>query len=158
MMSSSYMLGNLRSNPVRQNLALSAQYRLGDAEAVATYGQAADDCTARLKLAESDASPRLTMKELDRRAIRRAMPTLPGGCGGCRLDGIVELTLLVNRDGEVECIALKNGHPLLVPVTIEAERQWRFRRLKRHREAVPFVGHFAVRYSTSRTPAVSLVK
>ncbi len=34
-----YLLGNLRSHPVRQNLALSAQYRLANAGAVATYGQ-----------------------------------------------------------------------------------------------------------------------
>lgn len=34
-----YLLGNLRPHPVRQNLALSAQYRLADAGAVATYGQ-----------------------------------------------------------------------------------------------------------------------
>jgi hypothetical protein len=34
-----YLLGNLRPHSVRQNLALSAQYRLADTGAVATYGQ-----------------------------------------------------------------------------------------------------------------------
>ena len=43
-----------------------------------------------------------------------------------RVQGTVRFSLIVSPDGSVKSIQLMNGHPLLVPMAVEAVKQYRY--------------------------------
>ncbi len=88
----------------------------------------------------------LSTKEFVGRAVRRVLPKWPGGCGGCRIQGVVILKVLVSEGGEVQCLAVVSGHPFLVMSALDAAKQWRFRPLVRQGRTVPFAGRLGFRY------------
>jgi protein TonB len=59
--------------------------------------------------------------------IHRVQPDYPQLARQARIQGIVVLRAIINRDGRIENLQVVSGHPMLVPAAIEAVRQWRYR-------------------------------
>jgi len=59
--------------------------------------------------------------------IHRVEPIYPFLAQQARIQGVVVLTAIIDKDGNVERLQLVNGHPLLAPAAIEAVKQWRYK-------------------------------
>lgn len=59
--------------------------------------------------------------------IRKVMPIYPPIAKSARVQGTVEFTATISKDGNIENLRLVRGHPLLVKAAEEAVLQWRYR-------------------------------
>ena len=59
--------------------------------------------------------------------IYRVEPTYPPLAQQARVQGVVVLTALIDKRGNVEHLQVVSGHPLLAPAAIEAVKQWRYK-------------------------------
>lgn len=59
--------------------------------------------------------------------VRKVMPVYPPLAKSARVQGMVEFTALISKEGRVENLQLVHGHPLLVQAAQEAIEQWRYR-------------------------------
>lgn len=59
--------------------------------------------------------------------IRRVIPTYPPLAKQARVQGTVKLLGVISTGGRIEKLQVISGHPLLVPVAVEAVRQWTYR-------------------------------
>jgi len=59
--------------------------------------------------------------------IHRVEPTYPPLAQQARIQGVVVLTALIDKDGNVQHLQVASGHPLLVSAAIEAVKQWRYK-------------------------------
>jgi protein TonB len=55
------------------------------------------------------------------------MPVYPPLAKATRVQGMVEFTALISKDGRIENLQLVHGHPLLVNAARAAVEQWRYR-------------------------------
>jgi protein TonB len=53
-------------------------------------------------------------------------PVYPDMARNIRLQGVVKLHVLVDKDGKISGMRVISGHPLLVPPAMEAVKQWRY--------------------------------
>ncbi len=59
--------------------------------------------------------------------IRRVMPLYPPLAKSARVQGTVEFTAVISKEGTIENLRLVRGHPLLVEAAREAVLQWKYR-------------------------------
>ena len=59
--------------------------------------------------------------------IRRVEPVYPQLARVARVQGPVVLEAIISKDGTMQNLQLISGHPLLVPASIAAVSQWRYR-------------------------------
>jgi len=59
--------------------------------------------------------------------IYRVEPAYPPLAKQARIQGVVVLTAIIGKDGNVQNLQIVNGHPLLAPAAIEAVKQWRYK-------------------------------
>ncbi|MBV8553501.1 MAG: TonB family protein [Acidobacteriaceae bacterium] len=59
--------------------------------------------------------------------IRKVMPVYPSAAKAARVQGVVEFTALISKEGMIENLRLVHGHPLLVNAAREAVLQWKYR-------------------------------
>lgn len=59
--------------------------------------------------------------------VHRVEPIYPPVAAQARIQGVVVLTAIIDKDGNVQRLQLVSGHPLLAPAAIEAVRQWRYK-------------------------------
>ena len=59
--------------------------------------------------------------------IFRVEPTYPPLAQQARIQGVVVLTALIDKGGNIQHLQVVSGHPLLVPAAIEAVKQWRYK-------------------------------
>jgi TonB family protein len=57
----------------------------------------------------------------------RVQPEYPEDAKAQRIQGIVELKVIIDKEGNVANLQLISGHPLLAPAAIDAVRQWKYR-------------------------------
>ena len=55
---------------------------------------------------------------------RQVAPVMPAVAQQARISGMVQMQVIVAKDGTVRDIQLLSGHPLLVPPALEAVKQW----------------------------------
>lgn len=72
---------------------------------------------------------KLHCKLLDSRPVKIVRPVYPGLAKETRVQGRVSLMCIVGKDGAVEKIEVKSGHPLLIRAAVDAVSQWRFKPL-----------------------------
>lgn len=60
------------------------------------------------------------------KAIYEEPPAFPSGARASRIQGDVELDVVIGRDGSVEDATVLSGNSLLTPAAVEAVRKWRF--------------------------------
>jgi protein TonB len=59
--------------------------------------------------------------------LRKVMPVYPPLAKSARVQGTVEFTALISKEGNIENLKLVHGHPLLVNAAKEAVEQWKYR-------------------------------
>jgi protein TonB len=59
--------------------------------------------------------------------IYRIEPTYPPLAQQARIQGVVVMTALIDKGGNVQRLQVVSGHPLLAPAAIEAVKQWRYK-------------------------------
>lgn len=90
----------------------------------------------------------LTSEELAATATHCVAPQTPPLARSARIEGYLQLDILVDENGKVACIRVVSGHPLLVPSAIEATKEWTFRPRKQGGKKVSFYGHLHLHFST----------
>lgn len=68
-----------------------------------------------------------TSSMLEGSLIRRVQPEYPPLARSARIQGTVVLFAEISKAGTIDNLRVISGHPLLVPSTIDAVRQWRYR-------------------------------
>jgi protein TonB len=57
----------------------------------------------------------------------RVEPTYPPLAKAARIQGVVVLTAIIDKDGYIQSLQLVSGHPLLAPAAIEAVKHWHYK-------------------------------
>ena len=57
----------------------------------------------------------------------RIEPSYPALARQARIQGVVVLTAIIDKDGNIQNLQLVSGHPMLAPAAIEAVKQWRYK-------------------------------
>jgi len=70
-----------------------------------------------------------------------------------RIEGKVRVSILVDGKGEVFCIKVVSGHPLLVAVALDAARKWKFKPMTQDGKSVGFYGVLEFHFSTTNADA-----
>jgi periplasmic protein TonB len=59
--------------------------------------------------------------------VYRIEPTYPPVARLARIQGIVVLTAVIDKDGNIQNLQVVTGHPMLAPAAIDAVKQWRYK-------------------------------
>jgi protein TonB len=59
--------------------------------------------------------------------IYRVEPTYPPLAQQARIQGVVVLTAIIGKDGNIQNLQVVGGHPMLAPAAIEAVKHWRYK-------------------------------
>jgi len=74
---------------------------------------------------------------------------LPGTVDNLHIKGTVVMALAVDGKGEVNCVQIISGHPLIIGTTIDSVRRWTFRPYVVRGLREGFCGRIAISYQTS---------
>lgn len=107
-------------------------------------------CTTAQRLyADRDGKPVwLDTDALLKSATHCVAPKMPALARSARIEGYLSVDILVNDKGEVWCVRLVSGHPMLASSAINAAKDWTFRPMKQEGEEVWFYGHLRFHFST----------
>ena len=72
-------------------------------------------------------------------------------CGsyGLHIEGTIVLAIAVDANGDVTCVAVVSGHPLIIGSAIDSVRRWKFRSYVVDGLKKDFCGRVAVRYAAT---------
>jgi len=59
--------------------------------------------------------------------IRDVRPTYPALARQAHIQGAVQLTAVISKEGSIENLHAVSGHPMLIPAAIDAVKQWRYK-------------------------------
>ena len=62
-----------------------------------------------------------------KRAVRVVQPSYPALARQAKVQGTVDLSVILSEEGAVQTVDVLSGHPLLIPAAIEAVKQWRYK-------------------------------
>lgn len=82
--------------------------------------------------------------------VHRVMPVYPPLAKSARVQGAVEFTAVINKEGQIENLRLMRGHPLLVEAAREAVLQWRYRPTLLNGQPVEVVTDIIVNFTLSQ--------
>lgn len=83
--------------------------------------------------------------KLKKRVTHQVAPKIPSSC---KCKGTIWVDVLVNTEGQVQCVRAKLGHPLLKQAAIDAAKQWKFQPIVINGEKFAVFGRLAFRFST----------
>jgi protein TonB len=86
--------------------------------------------------------------------ISQPKPVYPPEAKQAHVSGIVHLSAVIGKEGNVINLAVIDGHPLLVPSAMEAVRQWVYRTTLLNGEPVEVITRIDVNYTLSDNPPV----
>lgn len=87
---------------------------------------------------------------LEAKIINRVIPVYPRLALQARLEGTVQFTAIIARDGTIQNLQLLSGHPLFVQAATEAVKQWRYRPTLLNGEPVEVVAPIEVKFILNR--------
>lgn len=82
--------------------------------------------------------------------IRRVTPVYPPLAKSARVQGTVEFTAVISKEGNIENLQLVRGHPLLVQAAKDAVLQWKYRPTMLNGEPVTVVTDIIVNFNLSQ--------
>ncbi len=82
--------------------------------------------------------------------IHRVMPVYPLLARSARVQGPVEFTALISKEGRIENLQLVRGHPLLVDAARRAVAQWRYRPTLLNGEPVEVITDIIVNFTLAQ--------
>ncbi|MDQ2844227.1 MAG: energy transducer TonB, partial [Acidobacteriota bacterium] len=82
--------------------------------------------------------------------IRRVQPVYPPLAKSARVQGTVEFTAVISKEGNIEQLKLLRGHPLLVNAAKEAVLQWKYKPTELNGQPVEVVTDIIVNFTLSQ--------
>jgi len=79
--------------------------------------------------------------------IRRTVPSYPPLALQARVQGVVVLEAVINKEGTIDSLRVVSGHPLLTRAAVEAVQQWTYRPTLLNGEPVAVVTTITVNFS-----------
>jgi len=79
--------------------------------------------------------------------IHEVQPIYPPLAKSARVQGTVEFTATISKDGNIENLQLVHGHPLLVNAAKEAVLQWKYRPTLLNGQAVEVITNIVVNFT-----------
>jgi protein TonB len=70
---------------------------------------------------------RLTSSVAAANLIYKVIPTYPPLAKTARVQGTIEFSAVIGKDGRIKNLQVVRGHPLLIAAATEAVLQWRYR-------------------------------
>lgn len=113
-------------------------------------GAAAPPAIAKPKTTESPTLHRIGGVVAEANLIRRVQPAYPALAKSARVQGEVEFSAIISKEGLIEHLQLVHGHPLLVNPAREAVLQWKYRPTLLNGQPVEVVTDIIVRFSLSQ--------
>jgi TonB family protein len=86
--------------------------------------------------------------------ISQPKPVYPPLAKQARISGVVHLSALISKDGNVINLAVISGHPLLIPSAMEAVKSWVYQKTLLNGEPVEVITQIDVNYTLSDDPPV----
>jgi hypothetical protein len=84
--------------------------------------------------------------------ISQPKPVYPPEAKEAHVSGVVRLTAVIGKEGNIINLAVIEGHPLLVPSAMEAVRQWVYHTTLLNGEPVEVITQIDVNYTLSDGP------
>jgi periplasmic protein TonB len=81
--------------------------------------------------------------------IRQVKPPYPPLAKQARIQGVVVLEAIINKQGSVENLRVVNGHPLLIQAALDAVKQWKYKPTLLNGEPVEVVTQVTVNFNLS---------
>ena len=92
---------------------------------------------------------RVSLKQVNA-LLEKTQPIQTPCCGhGLHIEGIIVLAIAVDADGDVTCVTVVSGHPLIIGSAIDSVRRWKFRSYVVNGLKKNFCGKVAVRYAAT---------
>lgn len=88
--------------------------------------------------------PVLSSSQLTDRVIQRHTIERPGSLGKNKVSGIVNIEVLINKQGKVICARGVDGHPLAMGSAVRSVRRWTFRPYARGGKAISVAGVLSI--------------
>jgi TonB family protein len=85
--------------------------------------------------------------------VRQPRPEYPPLAKQARIQGVVQLQVVIAADGTVKDIAVISGHPLLVPAALDAVKQWQYQPTLLNGQPVEVLTQVDVNFTLSDQPA-----
>ena len=86
--------------------------------------------------------------------VSQTRPVYPPMAKQARISGVVHLSALIGKDGNVVNLAVISGHPLLVPSALDAVKTWVYHTTLLNGEPVEVLTQIDVNYTLSDDPPV----
>jgi protein TonB len=144
------------TRPMPGNVAAPPSVEMGDASSgipFGTLGSAAElpPPAAPVLRARPQAEKRIRVASLSASSlIHMVQPQYPPLAKATRVQGVVEFTATISKQGTIEGLTLKSGHPLLVNAAREAVLQWRYRPTILNGEPVEVITDIIVNFTLSQ--------
>ena len=74
-----------------------------------------------------EAQKKVSRAEAETAVLTRIQPQYPNAARQLRIQGLVELEVMVNSAGEVEKVNIVSGNPVLTRPAAEAVKKWKFK-------------------------------
>ena len=82
--------------------------------------------------------------------LDKTEPSQTPCCGhGLHLEGTIVLAIAVDANGEVACVTVVSGHPLIIGSAIDSVRRWKFRSYVVNGLKKSVCGKVAIRYAST---------
>jgi len=82
--------------------------------------------------------------------IRKVQPVYPPLAKSARVQGTVEFTATISKEGNIENLTLVRGHPLLVNAAKEAVQQWKYKPTLLNGQPVEVITDIIVNFTLSQ--------
>jgi protein TonB len=89
-----------------------------------------------------------------RKLVSQPKPVYPRLAKQAHIQGVVHLSALIGKEGNVINLAVISGHPLLIPSALEAVQQWVYQTTLLNGEPVEVLTQIDVNYTLSDGPPV----
>ncbi len=81
--------------------------------------------------------------------ILKVTPAYPSLAKQARIQGVVQFTAIINKDGTIQSLQLMSGHPLLIPAATDAVKQWVYKPTLLNGEPVEVITQIDVNFTLS---------
>jgi protein TonB len=82
--------------------------------------------------------------------LQQVKPVYPPLAKQARIQGVVLLEAVINKEGSIDNLRVISGHPLLTQAAIDAVRQWRYKPTLLNNEPVEVVTTITVNFAFSQ--------
>ena len=86
--------------------------------------------------------------------VSQTRPVYPPLAKQARISGVVHLTALIGKEGNVINLAVISGHPLLIPSALDAVKTWVYHTTLLNGDPVEVLTQIDVNYTLSDDPPV----